>query len=134
MTDPEATARMIALEATVTELRAQLATLVERTTGRFGSMRDTSRCPACGHGRLLHIRTVTESASKGLDAMGLFHTQSRWTGMSTAFAPLSAFACRACGLVEWHAIDFEGITPDGDIIVEIEPGPERSPPRGGPYR
>ena len=116
--------RINRLEATVAELRHQLA---YANPSGFRAMRDSRRCPACDSGSLLHIRRLEEAMRQPL---ALYHAYT-WAGAST-HAPLEAFVCRTCRLVEWHAIELVGVEPDGDTVVEIEP--EDDPPTEGPYR
>jgi hypothetical protein len=53
---------MQALEARVAALDAQLAALRSELelAGRRRTMRQTHRCPACGHGRVLQFRTISD--------------------------------------------------------------------------
>lgn len=121
-------ARLETLEAAVAELRAQLAAA---PPGRMRAMRDTRRCPACGGGALLHFRNVRETVDGGdLAALGLTHEEG-WLSYKPR-APLEAFACRACNLVEWHVIEFENVVSDGETIIAIDPEP--APPKTGPFR
>jgi len=117
-------ARIARLEATVGELRHQLTFA---NPAGFRAMRDSRRCPACDSGSLLHIRRIEDAMRQPL----ALHHMATWAGAAT-HAPLEAFVCRTCRLVEWHAIELVGVEPDGDTVVEIEP--EDDPPTEGPYR
>src|SRR3954454_6987931 len=99
MTDLEL--RLAALEDRVTDLQRQLAR-------RHGSMAQTRRCPACGHGSLLHFTQVQEREhGGGLNELALHHDKG-WF-FTDNLAPLEAFACRQCRLVEWHARTLDAI-------------------------
>src|SRR5689334_17814972 len=106
----ELLARLEILETKVAELRSQLA----RT--RNGSMRHALACPACGGRSLIHFRQVHEVAHNRLIEHALAHDHSIFWGPDV-HAPLEAYACRKCRLVEWYARDFEGVDEDGERIV-----------------
>jgi hypothetical protein len=111
------------LEAVVLELRRQ----IEQDKPRFGSMRDTQRCPACGGGALIHFRRIEEATQPYGNNHIEFGLGRRISWNNTkARAPLEAFACRACGLVEWHALNVDDVTAD-ETIVFIEPAPGSGP-------
>ena len=129
------TARLAALEAANRELAQQVVELRELLAasrpGGFRSIRDSRRCPACGSGSLLHVRRAQETGVGQPVELALTHERSVWKGTIT-HGPMESFACRRCGLVEWHVIDFADVVADGDNVVAIEAEPE--PPRSGPFR
>lgn len=129
------TRRLDALEAENRALAQQIVELREQLAGArpggFASIRDSRRCPACGAGSLLHVRHVHETGPGTPVAAGLTHERSIWKG-TIAHGALEAFACRGCGLVEYHVVDFAGVVADGKDVVAIEPEPQA--PRGGPFR
>ena len=96
-------------------------------------MRQTGRCPSCNAGSLLHFRRVRERTDSGLTDLSLLKRSSAWGFSVKEGAPLEAYACRACHLVEWHAITFEDIEVDGEHIVEIT-APADPEADAGPYR
>jgi ribosomal protein S27AE len=114
------------LETQVIELREQLA----RSVG-YHSIRDSRRCPACGSGSLFHVRRAQETGHSAPVEFALTHERSIWKG-TIAHGAMESFACRKCGLVEWHVIDFEGVVADGHAVVAIEAEP--APPKSGPFR
>ena len=120
-------ARMTALEDLVKDLRIELANSL---AGRFRSMRDSRRCPACGGDRLLHIPEARELTEGGASPLSVVH-QDRWWGHKPR-GPIEYFVCRACLLVEEHAVNLDGIEPDGKAVIAIDPDPDRPP--DGPYR
>ena len=125
-------AKLEAMNEQLLQRVVELGIEVQRTrTGGFRSMRDARRCPACGEGSLVHVRRAQEGTRGGLLDFALAHSYSKWSGTQT-FGPMESFACRSCGLVEFHVVEFEGITTDGEVIVAIEPDGE--PPSGGPFR
>ena len=128
-------ARVRALEDALTTTQARLdnllADLARTRVGGFRAMRDSHQCPACGGRALLHVRKLREFARAGqLDALGLTH-EERWTGTRVR-APLEAYACRTCFLVELHAADLDHVTIDGERIVALDPEPDVPP--DGPFR
>lgn len=122
-------ARLESLEAAMLEVRTRLATLRPE---RFHSMRDYLRCPTCGGGSLLHFREVRERTQHGMSPVALHHKDG-WF-INEAQAPLEAFVCRACSLVEWHVVTLEGVEPDGTYVVAYEQEPEPEAPSEGPFR
>lgn len=120
----ELRARMAALEEMVRDLRVELATSL---AGRFRSMRDSRRCPACGGEHLLHIPRALEKADHGSTTpLAVHHERGFWSG-GKQHGPIEHFVCRRCLLVESHAIDLEGVEPDGKHVIAIEPDPTRTP-------
>jgi hypothetical protein len=120
-------ARLESLEAAMLEVRTRLAALRPE---RFHSMRDFLRCPACGGGSLLHFREVREQTRRGLEAVGLNHRGNLFHQETQA--PLEAFVCRGCSLVEWHVLTLEGVEADGAYVVAYEQEP--GAPDAGPFR
>jgi len=128
-------AKLEAMNEVLLQRIAELGSEIQRTrTGGFRSMRDARRCPACGEGSLVHVRRVQESGAgrSGLTDFALAHSYSRWTATTKPFGPMESFACRSCGLVEYHVIDWKDVPIDGQGIVAIEPDGE--PPKAGPFR
>jgi len=118
--------RIAALEAMVADLRAQL----ERRPRR-DSMSKTLTCPCCGGGALLGIRRIDERVDSGLVPLAIGNRPGFWSSKSGA--PLQAYICRSCRLVEWHVASLDALEPDGEIIIEID-RPVEGAPDAGPYR
>ena len=95
------------------------------------AMRRTGRCPSCGGRRLLHIAKPTELAHAGVAPQAMHHTIGFWG--TRMYGPIEHFVCRNCLLIESHALDLDGLEPDGKDVKAIEPEAEPEPP-GGPYR
>ena len=122
-------ARLAALELAVTELREELA----RERSRIRTMRQTHQCPSCGSKRIVYFLRINESANTmdGVLPLGL-DTHRSWRG-TEGRNPLHLYACRGCGLVEWHAPYLEYIKADGKTVFEVETdAPAPGPP--DPYR
>ncbi len=128
--------RILKLEREVAALSQQLAEVTQQLAtmraGGFRSIRDSRRCPACGSGALLHVRRAKEVGLKGATDFSIAHHYSTFWGTTSPRGALEAFACRHCGIVEWHVIDLAEIPVDGTDIVSIDPEPE--PPKSGPFR
>ena len=88
---------------------------------------------SCGSRRIVYFLRINESANTmdGVLPLGL-DTSSSWRG-TEGRNPLHLYACRSCGLVEWHAPYLDYIKPDGKTVFELEPD---TPPPGpsDPYR
>jgi len=97
------------------------------------SMRATGRCPACNGRRLLHFKRIKDVAHNGTVDMSLQKDYSVWWGVKLSAGTLEAFACRACKLVEWHAVTLDDVVPDGADVVELEGAGDDVPP-SDPYR
>ena len=121
--------RLAALETQVATLRTELERVGRG--GRERSMRRTHRCPMCGGTELLHFPRVQEASFHALVDLAL-NTQQTPFRLRTQ-APLEAYACRACHVVEWHAITFDGVEIDGEHVIEIS-GAEPDADDAGPYR
>lgn len=127
-------AKLEAMNEHLLQRVVELGIEVQRTrTGGFRSMRDSRRCPACGEGSLVHVRRAqTPCANRsGLAELAITYVRT-WTGNMKAYGPMESYACRSCGLVEHHIIDWKGVRADGDDIVGILP--EGEPPKSGPFR
>ena len=125
----ELRARMAALENLVRDLRVELATSL---AGRFRSMRDSRRCPACGGEHLFHFPEALEKTDYGVTTpLAVHHERGFWKGAKHRGA-IEHFVCRRCLLVESHAIDLDGIQADGKYVISIDPEPTRTP--DGPFR
>lgn len=127
--------RLGAAELAIAELRARIEELdarlaAERT--RIRTMRQTVQCPSCGGRRILHVRALYHGNYAGMAALSLIMRNGKWTG-PTWGDPMEAYACRNCGLVEWHAGPIERLTPDGENIIELV-GDEPTPTTTSPYR
>jgi hypothetical protein len=119
--------KLAALEKEVTLLRAE----IEATRGgRAPTLRASGRCPACGGTNAIFVPEVLEQAHGGGLVPLAIAQKTSWWG-SNRSAPLSAYACTACGWVEWYVSTFEGIEIDG---VKIFYASAERPPEGGPYR
>ncbi|MEO6777042.1 MAG: hypothetical protein ABI467_29185 [Kofleriaceae bacterium] len=124
MTDLEH--RLAALEDRVTELQGEL-------DRRKSSMAQTRRCPACGSGSLFHFTQVHEhQQGHTLPDLALHHKKRRF--VIDVIAPLEAFACRTCGLVEWHARALDKVVADGNEVISISTPDDMPPPASGPFR
>ncbi|MGE0398118.1 MAG: hypothetical protein AB7T06_15560 [Kofleriaceae bacterium] len=119
--------RQAELERTIADLRVEL----DNRHGGFRSMRDTRRCPACRGQALLHVREASSTYGGEIIGLALAYDVSMWRG-SRSRGPLEAFACRSCGLVEYHAVDVANVVADGAKIIAIEP--EGEAPSEGPFR
>ncbi len=119
--------RVAILEATVQELQREL----REARAPRGSMARTLRCPACNGRSLIHFKRVQEHAKDGvLVELALQIEPRRWG--TKEHAPTSAFACRGCGLVEWHARGLDDVKPNDD--VELIETPDEPAPTSGPFR
>jgi hypothetical protein len=136
MADDALLERLAKIEAMNEQLLQRVVELgieVQRTrTGGFRSMRDASRCPACGEGSIVHVRRAQVPAAEGLTELGLTYTHSQWRGATKPVGAMESYGCRSCGLVEYHVVDWKGVKPDGEDIVAIDPDGE--PPKNGPFR
>jgi hypothetical protein len=118
--------RIASLEAAVASLREQLENIRQNPSP---SMR-AGRCPSCRGDRILHFRKIREQTHGGLVDLSL-QQHKRFLGFKPG-DPLEAFACRACGLVEWHVTSFDKLEVDGETVVEHVSEPP--PPSDDPYR
>ncbi len=116
-------ARIAALEVIVQELQTELA--------RRSTMHRTLRC-RCGGTTILQFTRVDELGAHNLPVKGGLAYNARWAGPETV-APLEAYACFSCGLVEWHVSSFEGVHIDGKRVIRHEAPADRADPPG-PYR
>lgn len=128
MTDVERDARIISLEASVAELREELAQL-RRPQRR--SMKATGVCPECGGRSLLQFRQESDIAK--LPYALVLYKKLRRGGNWQNGGVLEAFACRACLLVEWHAVTLDDCSPNGTDVIERE-APEDPESSTGPFR
>jgi len=121
-------ARIAVLEAKIDDLARELARL--RST-HHASMAQLQRCPSCG-GALFHFTNISERAHAGqLVPFTLHKVSGFWSAKDRA--PLEAYACRTCGLVEWHARELAKVEPADDAIA-IDPPADAPPPSAGPFR
>ena len=118
-------AEVAQLRALIGELRAQLDTA---RLHQAPTMRARLRCPACGSARLAHAKSVLDRADGDTRKTMALVQPSWWS--SKVVGELEAFACTACGLVEWYVKD-----PGG--LREVKPQLEildGESPETGPYR
>ena len=108
--------RLATLEVTVERLRAALDQPRART------MRSELLCPSCGGGVIYHFKRMP-------DELALARKYG-WFGV-TENAALEAFACFACGLVEWHVSGLTELMPDGETVTVYR---KDAPPKVDPYR
>lgn len=124
----------VALANRVHEMAEELAKLQRQVevlhASKTGSMKQTQCCPACGNRTILHFTRVTERANANLQNMALAHTAG-WRGIGN-LGELEAFACRACGRVEWYAMGLDAVEVDGEIVRLLQADPVA--PDAGPYR
>jgi hypothetical protein len=123
-------ARLVTLEASLAELRVELARV---TAKRLGSMRQTLRCPACGGGKLFHIRAVKDITDSGTTDLALQKEISIWGRVKLNAGVLEAYACRSCRLVEWCAASLDNVEADGEDVLEVN-APVEPELDDGPYR
>lgn len=125
MTDPAILAELTTLRAELEQLRAQLATarLAEAPT-----MRARTRCPACHGTRIAHARNVLDRSDADARKELALCQPSWWS--SKVVGELEAYACAACGLVEWYVKEPATLREVDDMLVFLE----GSSPTGGPFR
>jgi hypothetical protein len=131
MSDPTLVARIAALEATIASLNEQLE--LTRRLPRYVSMHRARRCPECGGTSLFHVRMRERNyADQFVPMVVQSYSTSIWRSPELQ-GTLECYACRSCGLVEWHASDLDKVIADGDQVRAIETA-EEPPPDQGPYR
>jgi hypothetical protein len=132
MTEAEPLERIAALERAVADLRAKLDGPAQPP---LATMARTLRCPGCGGTRLLHFRRIADNAgSVGAVQMAVQQIVSKWTGtVAASHGIVEAFGCRGCRLIEWHAVTFDDVVVDNNMVVEID-GSQPPPPPNGPFR
>jgi hypothetical protein len=129
---------LTALRARVAQLEdahAALASELDRlrallTAPERSSMRDARRCRACGGRTILHVPGTTQVGEVTTTPFGLSYYLA-FTGWRVTGA-METFACRTCGIVEFHVKSPDDVKPDGNLVRAIDPEPE--PPRDGPFR
>ena len=124
MTDAERDAELARLRADLDNLRAQLATAPKRET-----MRRSLRCPACGCQRIAHAREILDRGDSDTRETMALYQPSWWSGR--VVGELEAYACTACGLLEWYVKD-PGALEEHDKYLRILDG--TGPDQHGPYR
>lgn len=126
MADESLLAEVVAqLRAEVQQLRAQVdnARLHHAPT-----MRARLRCPACGSARIAHANQVLDRGDGDARKPMAFNRPSWWS--DKLVGELEAFACTACGLVEWYVKDPGGLREvKGQLTILDGEAPE-----SGPYR
>jgi hypothetical protein len=128
-------ARLTALEVAISDLRTLVAQLENRLADertRIRTMRQTVQCHSCGGRRILHVRALNYVLDSGVLPLALQTRVSAWTGAKHS-APLEAYVCRNCGLLECNATGLDALAPDGKEIVELV-SDENAPPQDAPYR
>jgi hypothetical protein len=93
----ELRAEIAALRGIVEELRAQV---FELDVLVVPTMKKTLRCPACGETRIAYVEKPFAAREWGM-ALGVVTS----TFSAKQVGELEAFACAACGFVEWHVKD-----------------------------
>lgn len=91
----------------------------------------TWRC-RCGGTTILQFTRVDELGDHNIPVASGLAYNVRWSGAKTV-APLEAFACFSCGLVEWRVSSFEGVTIDGTRVIRHH-APSDGVTPSGPYR
>lgn len=94
-------------------------------------MKQTLRCPKCGHNRILYIAQVADSDGEGDDQPMRVALVSRHGPVGDVLrgtGELEAGVCRACGYTELYVKDPGAIPIDGQRVREIV-GPEQPPYR-----
>lgn len=119
-------AELVALHETIEALRERVAHL-ERSL----DLKHSQRC-RCGGTVVLQFRRIPDVGETSVHDLALVQ-RVRWTGTVRSTAPLEAWVCRACGLVEWRATNLDDIVADGEAVVEHRAPIEADAPIG-PYR
>ena len=114
-----------ALRAEVAQLRAQLDTARLALTP---TMRARLRCPACGSARLAHAKQVLDRGDGDARKVMALNQPSWWS--DKLVGELEAFACTACGLVEWYVKDPKGLREVKGQLTILD----GETPESGPYR
>ncbi|MBP6630904.1 MAG: hypothetical protein KBG28_25525 [Kofleriaceae bacterium] len=132
MSDPSA-AELAALRAELVALREEVARLHDDLRGARQridlTLRGQLRCPACGGRKIAHAPQVLDRADSATRAALALYQPSWWS--SKVVGELEAYACVACGLVEWWVRE-PGALAEHDKYLRILDGAE--PGAGGPYR
>jgi hypothetical protein len=128
MSEAALLARIAVLETKLDDLVREVERL---RAARHASMAQLQRCPACG-GPLFHFTNIRERSHHGsLTDFTLHKMETFWSAKDRA--PLEAYACRSCGLVEWHAKELSAVEPATDALA-IDPPADALPPSDGPFR
>lgn len=94
-------------------------------------MRQTHRCPACGHGKVLHFQSVPDENTE----LGILSLQKVVQFFSPRGRPgaREAFVSRNCRILEWNAVTLDDVSLDRTNVDElsVEDAPE---PPDEPYR
>jgi hypothetical protein len=125
MADDDVLRELAELRAEVAQRRARLdnARLHPAPT-----MRARLRCPACGNARLAHAKQVLDRGDGDARKVMALNQPSWWS--DKLVGELEAFACTACGLVEWYVKDPGGLREvKGQIQILDGEAPD-----SGPYR
>lgn len=125
MADDTVLRELAELRAEITQLRAQLESA---RLDQAPTMRARLRCPACRSTRIAHAKHVLDRGD-GDAAKAMALNQPSWWS-SKLVGVLEAFACTACGLVEWYVKDPGGLR-EVKSQLEILDG---ETPDAGPYR
>ena len=125
MADDDVLRELAELRAEVAQLRAQLDTA---RLPQAPTMRARLRCPACGNARLAHAKQVLDRGDGDARKVMALNQPSWWS--DKLVGELEAFACTACGLVEWYVKDPGGLREvKGQIQILDGEAPD-----SGPYR
>ncbi len=125
MADESLLRELAELRADLQQLRAQLdaARLHHAPT-----MRARTRCPACGNARIAHAHQVLDRGDGDAQNPMALNRPSWWSGKLVG--ELEAFACTACGLVEWYVKDPGGLREVKGLLTILD----GETPDAGPYR
>lgn len=125
MADDTVLRELAQLRAEITQLRAQLESA---RLDQAATMRARLRCPACRNTRIAHAKHVLDRGDGDARKVMALNQPSWWS--DKLVGELEAFACTACGLVEWYVKDPGGLR-EVKSQLEILDG---ETPDAGPYR
>lgn len=120
----ELRARLSALEDELTSLKARLDA---EAAWRRGLMRDTRRCPACGHRKIFHAQRLQTIPNHY--KFSCLHIETKGIFSPTLLGVVQAFICAACGHAEMQIENPQNL--EGKKSVRLL---EASDHQEGPYR
>ncbi len=85
-------------------------------------MRESLRCPKCGHNEIVHVPSVFDSHH---DQLTLDIRQGWWT-VPTPIGAFHAYICRRCGFVELYVPDIANVPLESVKDAELLRGPAGS--------
>ena len=95
-------------------------------------MKQSLRCPKCGHNRIIYISEVADQRDHGTASVAHLarvpSTQIMGLQTFSSAGELEAGVCRSCGYTEFYVKDPGSIPVDGQHIREVV-GPEQPPYR-----